>query len=224
MAELKDILEALIFVHRGVLDIKTMTAILKEDFSADEIRTALEELKTDYRERGGVIEFLEVAEGFQFGTREDAAEWIRRMDHYQHHRHLSKPALETLAIIAYRQPATRVEIESIRGVNVDRIVRNLIDKKLIRVMGRMDLPGKPLVYGTTREFLEYFGLKNLTELPTLEEFGDGEVKDESEEAPLLPLEEGDDGAKEELGGEEEQQGEFVPEDVPEPRTDEGKGE
>lgn len=221
MAELKDILEALIFVHRGVLDIKTMSAVLKDDFTADEIRAALEELKIDYRERGGVIELLEVAEGFQFGTREDEAEWIRKMDHYQHHRHLSKPALETLAIIAYRQPATRQEIESIRGVNVDRIVRNLIDKKLIRVMGRMDLPGKPLVYGTTREFLEYFGLKNLSGLPTLEEFGDGEVKDESEEAPLLPLEDGDDGVREQLDGEEGKQEEPVPEEAPELRADEG---
>lgn len=206
MAELKDILEALIFVHRGVLDLKTMAAVLKDDFSADEIRAALAELRTDFEGRGGVIRLLEVAEGFQLATCEDVAEWIQKMDHYQHHRHLSKPALETLAIVAYRQPVTRQEIEGIRGVNVDRIVRNLVDKKLIRVMGRKDLPGKPLVYGTTREFLEYFGLKNLADLPTLEEFSDAEVQDESEDAPLLPLGEGDDGAAETLEAEEPQAG------------------
>jgi segregation and condensation protein B len=189
-----------------VLDLKTMAAVLKDDFSADEIRAALAELRTDFEGRGGVIRLLEVAEGFQLATCEVVAERMQKMDHYQHHRHLSKPALETLAIVAYRQPVTRQEIEGIRGVNVDRIVRNLVDKKLIRVMGRKDLPGKPLVYGTTREFLEYFGLKNLADLPTLEEFSDAEVQDESEDAPLLPLGEGDDGAAETLEAEEPQAG------------------
>jgi len=145
-----------------------MEAVLKDDFSAEEIAGALEELGKQYA-AGGVIELCEVAGGYEFGTRGDLAEWIRKMDHYEHHRHLSRPALETLAIVAYRQPVTRQEIESIRGVNVDRIVRNLTDKKLVRMLGRKDLPGKPIVYGTTGEFLEHFGLKSLNELPKVEE-------------------------------------------------------
>ena len=167
MAELKEILEALIFVHSGPLEVKAMETILKDDFSGEEIRAALEELGSDLSRRGGVVELAEVAGGYEFGTREDLAEWIGKMDHYEHHRRLSRPALETLAIVAYRQPVTRPEIEAIRGVNVDRIMRNLAEKKLVRVLGRKDVPGKPLVYGTTKEFLEYFGLARLDDLPPL---------------------------------------------------------
>ena len=143
------------------------------------------------------MELAEVAGGFEFGTREDMAEWIRRMDHYEHHRRLSRPALETLAIVAYRQPVTRPEIEAIRGVNVDSIMRNLSEKRLVRILGRKDVPGKPIVYGTTNEFLEYFGLAKLDDLPPLEEFVDQEEKKATDvvfhrhflrwTAPRLPL-------------------------------------
>ena len=195
MPELKEILEALIFVHRGVISSKTMNGILKDDYTPEEIDRALRELREDCARRGGVIELREVAEGFEFGTRSDLAEWIQKMDHYEHHRHLSRPALETLAIIAYRQPVTRPEIESIRGVNVDRVVRTLLEKKLIRILGRKDVPGKPIVYGTTPEFLAHFGLRGLSDLPSLREFLDENAQErdalgEKEESALLPLEEG----------------------------------
>jgi segregation and condensation protein B len=204
MADLKDILEALIFVHSGPLEAKVMENILKDDYSGEEIRTALEELREDIARREGVVELTEVAGGYEFGTREDLAEWIRKMDHYEHHRRLSRPALETLAIVAYRQPVTRPEIEAIRGVNVDRIMRNLGEKKLVVILGRKDVPGKPLVYGTTKEFLEYFGLAKLDDLPPLQEFVDQEEPEEAAgEEDILPLEE----EKEEAPADEAEGGE-----------------
>ena len=215
MAELKEILEALIFVHRGVLTEKVIEGVLKDSFPKEEIAGALRDLKEDYDGRGGVIRLLEVAGGWEFGTREDLAEWIGKMDHFEHHRRLSRPALETLSIVAYRQPVTRVEIEGIRGVNVERILRSLLDKKLVRILGRKDVPGKPIVYGTTQEFLGYFGLKSLAELPALKEFVDQSlVPDEEgegrgEEAAILPFDEALPG---EQGG--EGTGGETPEEVP----------
>jgi segregation and condensation protein B len=207
MTELKDILEALVFVHRVPLNAKTMENVLKDEYSAEEIRAALDALKEDYSGRAGVVELVEVAGGFEFCTREDMAEWIRKMDHFEHHRRLSRPALETLAIVAYRQPVTRPEIEAIRGVNVDGIMRSLAEKKLVRVLGRKDVPGKPLVYGTSTVFLEYFGLKKLSDLPSLQEFIDqeeleGAAEEGTEEGDILPL-----GEEEEQSGEGEDTGE-----------------
>ena len=99
-------------------------------------------LREEYARRGGAIVLLEVAGGYQLGTREDLAPWIQKLDFYEHHRHLSRPTLETLAIIAYKQPVTRAEIEAIRGVNVERVVRNLIERKLVRILGHKDVPGQ----------------------------------------------------------------------------------
>lgn len=194
MAELKEILEALIFVHRGALTGKVLEGVLKDDFSPDEIALAMKELAEEYEARGGVIRLIEVAGGYEFGTRGDMAEWVRKMDHYEHHRRLSRPALETLAIVSYRQPVTRPEIESIRGVNVERILRGLLDKKLIKILGRKDVAGKPIVYGTTTEFLQHFGLKSLADLPSLKEFTEQDLSEGDEEggeAAVLPLEEGE---------------------------------
>lgn len=203
MAELKEILEALIFVHSGPLELKVMESVLGDDFPGEEIRAALEELREDLSGRGGVVELAEVAGGYEFGTREDLAEWIQKMDHYEHHRRLSRPALETLAIVAYRQPVTRPEIEAIRGVNVDRIMRNLAEKKLVCILGRKDVPGKPIVYGTTNEFLRYFGLAKLDDLPPLEEFMEQEEPEEEADGDgILPL-----GENEGETVEEEQDGE-----------------
>jgi segregation and condensation protein B len=112
---LKEVLEALIFVHRGILPPKTVREVLGEEFSADDIAAGFAALKEDYEQRGGALVLTEVAGGYQFGTRDDLAPWIQKLDFYEHHRHLSRPTLETLAIIAYKQPVTRVEIEAIRG-------------------------------------------------------------------------------------------------------------
>ena len=216
MAELKEILEALIFVHRGPMDLKTMEGVLKEDFSREEIKRGLEELEEECAARGGTVTLYRVAGGYEFGTRPEVAEWVQKLDFYQHHRHLTRPSLETLAIVAYRQPVTRPEVESVRGVNCERILKGLLEKKLIRILGRKDVPGKPIVYGTTKEFLAYFGLNSLSDLPSLREF-DEAVPDMAgegdEEVAILPFvekeEEEDDGgesAPEPQGGGEEEKG------------------
>jgi segregation and condensation protein B len=165
-----EILEALVFVHRGILPPKTVHEVLGDDYSAEEVAAGFAALKEQYEQRGGALVLVEVAGGFQFGTRADLAPWIQKLDFYEHHRHLSRPALETLAIIAYKQPVTRVEIEAIRGVNVERIVRTLIERKLVRILGHKDVPGKPMVLGTSKEFLELFGINSLADLPPLKDF------------------------------------------------------
>ena len=142
---LKEVLEALVFVHRGILPPKTVREVLGEEFTAEEIAAGFAALRQDYEERGGALVLVEVAGGYQFGTRTDLAPWIKKLDFYEHHRHLSRPTMETLAIIAYKQPVTRAEIEAIRGVNVERIVRNLLERKLVRILGHKDVPGKPMV-------------------------------------------------------------------------------
>jgi len=167
---LKGVLEALVFVHRGILPPKTVHEALGEEFSTEEIAAGFAALKEEYERRGGAIALVEVAGGYQLATRQDLAPWIQKLDFYEHHRHLSRPTLETLAIIAYKQPVTRAEIEAIRGVNVERIVRNLIERKLVRILGHKDVPGRPMVLGTTKEFLELFGLNSLAGLPPLKDF------------------------------------------------------
>ncbi len=167
---LKEVLEALVFVHRGILPPRTVREVLGEEFTDEEIAAGFAALKEDYAARSGAIVLVEVAGGYQLGTRTDLAPWIQRLDFYEHHRHLTRPTMETLAIVAYKQPVTRAEIEAIRGVNVERIVRNLLERKLVRILGHKDVPGKPMVLGTTREFLELFGLKSLADLPPLKEF------------------------------------------------------
>jgi segregation and condensation protein B len=196
---LMDILEALVFVHRGILPPKTVREVIgEEEFSAAEIDVAFEALREEYERRGGAVRLLAVAGGWQLGTRPDLADWIQRLDFYEHHRHLSRPTLETLAIIAYRQPVTRAEIEAIRGVNAERIVRNLLEKKLVKILGHKDVPGKPMVVGTTRDFLQLFGLNSLADLPPLKEFMDRPATEEGEDAPIVPLpeEEPDDAGRE----------------------------
>lgn len=192
LGPLKEILEALVFVHRGILPPRTAREVLGEEFTADEIAAGFASLKQDYESRGGAIVLLEVAGGYQFGTRDDLATWIQKFDFYEHHRHLSRPTMETLAIIAYKQPVTRAEIEAIRGVNVERIVRNLLERKLVRILGHKDVPGKPMVLGTTKEFLQLFGLNALADLPALKDFVEPPTSDGiDEELPPRPAD--DDG-------------------------------
>jgi segregation and condensation protein B len=200
LGPLKEVLEALVFVHRGILPQKTVREVLGEEFTAGEIDAAFAALRDEYRERGGALTLYEVAGGWQFGTRTDLAPWIKKLDFYEHHRHLSRPTLETLAIIAYRQPVTRAEIEAIRGVNVERIVRNLLERKLLKILGHKDVPGKPMVLGTTREFLELFGLNSLADLPPLKDFVELPPAEGIDEEIPLPLFAGEKTAAAETGG------------------------
>ena len=166
--QLKSIIESLIFVSETPLSLERIKEVLGEVSKKDLQRLVLE-LIEEYQQAAGRGFFLtEVAEGYQFRTRPEYADWIRKLKKTKPSS-LSQPALETLAIIAYRQPVTRMDVEKIRSVDCGGVLRTLLEKKLIHIIGRKDLPGKPLVYGTSKKFLEVFGLKDLASLPTLKD-------------------------------------------------------
>ena len=170
MEDLKNIVESLLFVAENPLSLDQLQSVVPET-PADDIRQALLALKESYADRNGGFVIHEVAGGYQFRTRPELKEWIRRLLQPKPPK-LSKPAMETLAIIAYRQPILRSEIEHIRGVESANSLRILLERKLIRVLGRREIPGRPLVYATTTKFLETFDLRDLKDLPTLKEIAD----------------------------------------------------
>ncbi len=182
-SQLKAVLESLIFVSEGPLPVdrmKEVTGAPKRD-----LQRLLGEMVEDYRrsERGFFL--MEVAEGFQFRTRPEHAEWVKKLKKVKTAA-LSQPALETLAIVAYRQPVVRMDVEKIRGVDSGGVLRTLLEQRLIKIIGKKDVAGKPLVYGTSKKFLEVFGLKDLSDLPTLKDLeGLGPPSTEG----ILPLEE-----------------------------------
>jgi len=163
----KAVIESLIFVSESPLSLERIKEVLGE-VSKKDIQRLLSELKADYEggQRGFIL--VEVAEGFQFRTRPEHAEWIKRLKKTKPLA-LSQAALETLAIVAYKQPLVRAEVEKIRGVDSGGVLRTLLERKLIRILGKKDVPGRPLVYGTSKQFLEMFGLKDLSSLPTLKD-------------------------------------------------------
>lgn len=163
----KSVLEALLFLSGEVLTVSTIKEILEIDDS--ETARLLGELISEYQNRNSGLLIVEVAHGYQMVTNPEYAEWVRKFKSTHASSKLSMPALETLAIIAYKQPIIRAEIEQIRGVNSDSAIKTLYEKRLIKIMGRKEAPGRPFLYGTTREFLQYFGLKDLSELPTLKD-------------------------------------------------------
>lgn len=164
----KSIIEALLFVADEPLSPKSIRAVL-EELKEEEIRKLISDLALEYETTGRAYAVTEIAEGFQIVTRPQFAQWIKKMYKSKLTHRLSKPALETLAIIAYRQPVTKIEIESIRGVSAEGVIDTLLERDLIAIKGRKDVVGRPLLYGTTREYLRYFGLKDLTEMPKIEE-------------------------------------------------------
>ncbi len=164
------IIEALLFASETPLAAERITEILP-DIERTEIVSLLRGLMREYEVRGGGISLQEVAGGFQFRTRTDLAPWIRKLKAGRPAM-LSPAALETLAVVAYRQPLVKSEIDRIRGVDASGALKGLLEKKLVRIVGRKDVPGKPIIYGTTRKFLEVFNLKDLSELPTLRELKD----------------------------------------------------
>ena len=165
MAEdLKYIIESLLFVSETPLTMDHLKGIIEGEETAA-IRTALDELMAEYEQRDGGFLLKQVAGGYQFRTQGRYNEWIKRLIKPSTPR-LSKAALETLAIIAYNQPIIRSDIEHIRGVDSGGVIRMLMERKLIRVLGRKEIPGRPLIYATTKHFLEVFELKDLKDLPT----------------------------------------------------------
>jgi len=167
MESIKAVIEAMIFASDAPLALEKICIILS-GVEKSEIKEALEKLVLEYNERQGGIYLQEVAGGFQFRTRPEISPWVKKLKSTKPHS-LSPQAMETLAIIAYKQPIVKSEIESIRGVDVGAPLKGLLDKKLIRIVGRKDVPGKPIIYGTTRKFLEVFNLKDLLDLPNLRE-------------------------------------------------------
>ena len=167
MENIKAVIEALIFASDTPLALEKICMILS-DVEKKEIKEAFEILVLEYNERQGGIYLQEVAGGFQFRTRPELSPWVKKLKSTKPHS-LSPQAMETLAIVAYKQPIVKSEIESIRGVDVGAPLKSLLDRKLIRIVGRKDVPGKPIIYGTTRKFLEVFNLKDLLDLPNLRE-------------------------------------------------------
>ena len=161
------LIEALLFVSGEPVTLAVLKNIT--DIPEAEIKQLLDNLIAEYRERNSGLHIIEIANGYQIVTDPSYAQWIKKFKSTSTSGKLSMPALETLAIIAYKQPIIKAELEQIRGVNSDGVIKTLLDRRLIKIMGRKEVPGKPLLYGTTREFLQYFGLKDLTDLPTLKE-------------------------------------------------------
>jgi segregation and condensation protein B len=189
MSDLKAVVEALIFASPEPVTVKTLVKLLESEPKED-ILAALEELKQAYDRPGG-LQIVEVAGGYQIVTRPELHEWVRRLFHERTTQKLSVASLETLAVIAYKQPITSPEIAEIRGVNTAGVVGTLIERKLIKIVGRKQVVGRPFLYGTTREFLERFGLNDLSDLPKVEDMSDLLGFDlpasVSEPAPQSPL-------------------------------------
>ena len=169
--ELKHIVEALIFASDEPIDTQTIVNIIKSVDKEEElelyslVENAIEELNQFYEENGVAFRIIKIAKGYQFATRPEFSRYVGFMNTERRQKRLSQAALETLAIIAYKQPITKPEIERIRGVNADYILSTLLEKNLICIKGRAETIGRPLLYGTTDEFLKYFGISDISDLP-----------------------------------------------------------
>jgi segregation and condensation protein B len=181
MEDIKNIIESLLFVAQEPLSVDRLKKIL-EHAQTSEIRKALEDISVEFEDRKGGFYLQRVAGGYQVRSRPEYSTWIKRLLQPRPFR-LSKAALETLAIIAYKQPVIRSDVEHVRGVDCGGVLKVLLERGFIRVMGRKEIPGRPLIYGTTRRFLEVFGLETLKDLPTPKEI---------EELGNAPLETADD--------------------------------
>lgn len=191
-AELRAIVEAMIFASPEPLTAKALYKLLDSEPKED-VQRALEALRHDYAEGRG-LQLVEIAGGFQIVTRTDLHEWVRRLFHERKSTKLSVQALESLAVIAYRQPVTSAEITEIRGVNASGVLATLIERKLVKIVGRKAVVGRPFLYGTTREFLMRFGLNDLSDLPKVEDMADvlgfdlqGMLGEPTPSDQLLPL-------------------------------------
>ena len=201
--EIKPILESFLFISDSPIRLETLVEILPES-NKEAILEGIRQIQTEYEDRSKGIELVEVGGGYQFRTKPSWAGWVSRLKKVKAVK-LSQAALETLAIVAYRQPVIRPTIEEIRGVDSGSVLHTLLEKGLIKMMGRKDLPGRPIVYGTTKTFLELFSLNTLSDLPSLKEIqpppspeeivpkerlSDENLKTETESAPPpqdLPL-------------------------------------
>jgi len=179
---LAKVIEALLFSAPKPLSAKEIVDLLRRAGAEDElspnefartveaeVAAVLEQLKIEYIEQARAFQLVEKAEGWQLATDPKYAQWVRQLFPGPKPARLSAPALETLAIIAYRQPITRADVEAVRGVTVDGVLQTLLERGLVKISGRAEIPGRPLLYETTQFFLDHFGLRNLNELPNVEE-------------------------------------------------------
>jgi len=197
--QLKAILEALVFASPEPLTPRTLFKVLSDEPKED-VQAALAALEADYEQRGGGLHLVRVAGGYQITSRPELHDWMRRLFHERTTQKLSVASLETLSVVAYRQPVTAAEITEIRGVNTSGVLSTLLERHLIKIVGRKNVVGRPFLYGTTREFLIRFGLKDLADLPRIEDMVQALgfdppalLVEKPIEEDMLPLEEGDDG-------------------------------
>lgn len=208
MENISAIIEALILASESPLGLEKLCAVL-DGMDKKEVQDALDQLMAGYDQRASGITIQAVAGGFQFRTRPEMSAWVKKLKGAKPSA-LSPAALETLAIVAYRQPIVKSEIESVRGVDSGAALKSLLEKKLVRIVGRKDVPGKPIIYGTTKKFLEVFNLKELTDLPTMRE-----LKEITEQQGVLELEE----AEERNQGKETSGAESFPQEISEDEID-----
>jgi len=171
--ELKAVIENVLFAADQPVSVGQLQDLFAETTEKAVLKSALDELVREYQSRN--LQLMEVAEGYQLMTRRDYSDWVRKFMKLDKTAKLSQPSLDTLAIIAYKQPLTKAEVEEIRGVDSSGVVRTLLEKKIVSPSGRKKVPGRPIMYRTTRKFLEYFGLMDLKDLPTLEDFKESEL-------------------------------------------------
>jgi segregation and condensation protein B len=170
-AELRGVVEALVWASPEPITMLRLAQLL-EGVPKSEITRAVEDLRADYAQEGRGLRLIEVAGGFQITTRPEHHDWLRQLLDPKSIPKLSIKALETLAVIAYKQPITQPEIIDLRGVKSGSVVKTLLERGLIKIVGRKDVVGRPMLYGTTKKFLDQFELKNLSELPKIEEFAE----------------------------------------------------
>jgi len=167
--EIKNIIETLLFITDEPISIEKFKDVFLNEITENQILESIQQIKQEHISSNSPIELKEIAGGYQFATKKEYGPWIRRLFKEKITLRLSPPSLETLSIIAYKQPITRAEIEEIRGVDSSGPLETLLERKLIRITGRKETVGRPLLYSTTKEFLRYFGLNSLSDLPSLEE-------------------------------------------------------
>jgi segregation and condensation protein B len=170
-AEVRAVLEALIFASPQPVTPREIAKVMQGVDKADWQR-ALEEIRADYARDGRGLQLVEVAMGYQITTRPEYNDWVRELIDPKSPTRLSIQALETLAVIAYKQPVTLPEIIELRGIKSGGVIKTLLEKRLIRILGRKEVVGRPILYGTTKQFLLHFGMKDLHELPKIEEFAE----------------------------------------------------
>jgi len=184
--DVKPVLESLFFVSDSPIRLETLVEILPES-NKEAILEGIRQIRGEYGDPSKGIELTEIAGGYQFRTKPGWAEWVNRLKKAKAVK-LSQAALETLAIVAYRQPVIRPAIEEIRGVDTGSVLHTLLEKGLIKIMGRKDLPGRPIVYGTTRVFLELFSLNSVSDLPKLQEIQPPPAPEEISSQEMSPQE------------------------------------